>query len=317
MHEQSFSLRVPGSYERSRKLQKEVIARHSTEAEAYREHHKAGFSFWADCWGNNGAGRAFDVEDFETNYYTPLEMAYSIHWALAYSDKYVWMWPGAINWWNRTVNTVNDAGEEVTVPLPHEYVEALELAHQPTVPEPPRDRKPNTWRIESASKWKNWKDDDVFGDLWNEYEFVADLPLAWNFALDPDEEGLEEGYEKPGFDDSGWRKIKIREFWEPQCCSPYDGQAWYRVTMKSPEIPADAGNLLLAFGAVADEATVYVNGSKVYASVPGDNIRHKRFLVDVTDVWKPGEENQVTVRVWNVSWCGGIWKNVKLIAEKK
>lgn len=316
MHEQSFSFRVPGSYARARRLMKEIVADHSAVPEKYRASHKAGFSFWVDCWGDNSKGRPFDVRDFETNYYTPAEMAYSLHSALAYSDRYVWMWPGAVNWWKGTVSTLDETAKEVTVPLPGEYARVLDKAREPDLPEPPRDRKPNLWRIESASTWKNWSDEEAFADLWDEYQFVADLPPNWRFKTDPDEIGRAENWADPELDDSNWAAIRIREFWEPQGYSPYDGQAWYRVEMDSPRIPGPNRGVFLAFGAVADEATVYVNGTEVFASIEGDNIRHRRFLADVSSVWKPGAKNQVTVRVWNVSWCGGIWKNVKLVIRR-
>jgi hypothetical protein len=59
-----------------------------------------------------------------------------------------------------------------------------------------------------------------------------------------------------------------------------------------------------------------VKGKLCYESPSGDNIRHERFLADVTLHLKPGPGNCIAVRVWNTGWCGGIWKGVKLVAEK-
>lgn len=314
MHEQSFSFRVPGSYTRARRMMTEIMPRRSRVPEAYRARHRAGFSVWADCWGGNGKGRAFDVSDFETNYYTPDELAFTIHHALAYSDGYVWMWPGAIRWWDRKVRTVDASGEEVDVALPPAYLDALRKAHEAELSEPPRDRKANTWRTMPAETQARWADKETFGDLWAEYTFVSDLPESWKFRIDPDQVGLDEGWAQPGYDAAAWRSIRIREFWENQGVSPYDGCAWYRAEFEAPPA-AEAQRLFLAFGAVADEATVFVNGRRVYESEPGENIRHERFLAEVTDVLEPGRTNHVAVRVWNVSWCGGIWKNVKLVAR--
>ncbi|HOJ75154.1 MAG TPA: hypothetical protein PLQ89_05565 [Phycisphaerae bacterium] len=315
MHEQCFSFRVPGSYARARAMMTDLLAETSYDPERYRRHHRVGFSFWADCWENASEDRPFDVDVLDNNYYTPEEFAYSLHQALAYSDGYVWMWPGVIRWWDRTARTVDENGKEVVRPLPQAYIDALKQAHAPSLPEPPRDRKPNTYRVLPANTQEGYSDEATFGDLWQTHEFIADLPLEWRFQIDPDEKGLEQGWHRPQFDDSAWPTIRIREFWEPQGYSPYDGAAWYRLSYTPPELPKGR-RVYLAFGGVAEEATVFVNGRELYASPYGENIRHKRFCVDVTDELKPGQPCPLAVRVWNTGWCGGIWKNVKLVASK-
>ncbi len=315
MHEQSFSFRVPGSYARTRAMMKELLPEHSAVPDAYRKHHRAGFSFWPDCWENASEGRPFHVDVLDDNYYTPAEFTYSLHNALAYSDKYVWMWPGVFDFWKGTARTLDADGKEVRKPIPEGYLQALHNAHNPQVPVPPRDRKPNTYRVLPAHSQQGWPDEPTFADLWDKHELIADLPAEWRFHTDPDEVGVQQGWYRPGYDDAGWPNLRIREFWEPQGYSPYDGQAWYRVAFTPPE-SARGKKLMLAFGAVSDEASVYVNGEQCYASRFGDNIRHRRFVLDVSDLLKPGEPNTIAVRVWNTGWCGGIWKNVKLIAPK-
>jgi len=310
MHEQSFSFRIPGSFARTRAMMKDLLVEESAYPDRYRANHRAGFSFWVDCWCNTGAGRPFYASDFQRNYYTPEEFAYSLHHALAYSDGYVWMW--GLDWWKRTVEVLDEEGNKVRVPLPREYYEALRVAHEPYVPEPPPRLLPNTFRNEPASTQQGWSDEETFADLWDSYEFVEDLPAAWRFHIDPDEVGEGGGWAAPGFDDSLWPTLQIREFWENQGYSPYDGQAWYRLAWTPPELP-DGKRVFIAFGGVADEASVFVDGRLLYASTYGENIRHDRFLVDVTDRIRPGVETCIAVRVWNTGWCGGIWKNVKLV----
>ena len=225
------------------------------------------------------------------------------------------MWPGVFKWWDRTARTVDENGKEVHKPLPRGYIEALKLAHQPSVPEPPRDRKPNTYRVLEARTQEGFSDEETFADLWQTHDFIGDLSVQWRFRLDPDEQGLQKGWHAADYEDSGWATVRIREFWEPQGYSPYDGAAWYRLDYTPPELPADK-RIYLAFGAVSEEATVYVNGRQLYASRFGENIRHKRFLVDVTGMLQAARPCCLAVRVWNTGWCGGIWKNVKLVAEK-
>jgi beta-galactosidase/beta-glucuronidase len=165
-----------------------------------------------------------------------------------------------------------------------------------------------------ARTQEGWSDEETFRRLEGTHETVADLPVAWRFQLDPDEVGDEEGWHRAEFDDRFWAVIRIREFWEVQGYSPYDGAAWYRLRYTVPELPAGR-TISLAFGGVADEAAVWVNGRLLHRSRFGANIRHEPFLVDVTGHVKPGETACLAVRVWNTGWCGGIWKNVKLVAS--
>jgi hypothetical protein len=315
MHEQCFSFRGPGAYARGRAMMKDVLAERSHDPKRYAKYHRAGFSFWADCWENASQSRPFDLVDFERNYYTPHEFAYSLHHALASSDKYVWMWPGVISWWKRDARTVDAEWKEVRRPLPKEYIDTLAWAHGETVPPPPRNRRPNTFRNEPAARQEGFGDEETFADLWNTHTLVCDLPAEWRFQTDPDEVGAREKWFETAFDDSAWRTLKICEFWELQGPSPYDGQAWYRLTWTPPELPAGK-KVTLIFGGVADEAEVFINGHSLYASRFGENIRHRRFLVDLSDSLKPAAANCIAVRVWNTGWCGGIWKSVKLVVEK-
>jgi len=52
------------------------LLRKSFDPDAYRRHHRVGFSFRADCWCNADEGRPFDVEHVENNRYAPLEMTF-------------------------------------------------------------------------------------------------------------------------------------------------------------------------------------------------------------------------------------------------
>ena len=95
--------------------------------------------------------------------------------------------------------------------------------------------------------------------------------------------------------------------------------------------PAEAGGqvigpgkkIYLAFGAIAHGAEVYVNGRLAgrhnmdgWAYAVGDPWK-KRFLIDVTGLVQAGTDNTLAVRVVDYGpWGGGIWRPVKLIAEK-
>ena len=110
--------------------------------------------------------------------------------------------------------------------------------------------------------------------------------------------------------------------WDEHGYRAYDGYGWYRQSLRAPALPAGK-RIYLAFGAVAHGAEVYVNGHLAgqhnmdgWAHAVGDPWR-KRFLIDVTELLAEGRDNAIAVRVVDYGpWGGGIWKPVKLVAEK-
>ena len=58
---------------------------------------------------------------------------------------------------------------------------------------------------------------------------VVPLETGWRFAADPTNGGLEKGFAKPDFDDSGWKPIAVDRPWEAQGFEGLDGFAWYRI----------------------------------------------------------------------------------------
>jgi beta-galactosidase/beta-glucuronidase len=166
-----------------------------------------------------------------------------------------------------------------------------------------------------AADLPGWSDEEAFGDLWGEFEPLGDLPLTWRFSLDPQGTGVQNGWHEPGFDDSGWPQIEIKQFWEHQG-EPYryyDGTAWYRAAFQVPKLPPGR-RLYLAFGAVNDEAAVYVDGQS--AAIAEVGRQGPRFLVEVTDLLKSEKGSTIAVQVSEKGGLGGIWKNVKLIATR-
>jgi hypothetical protein len=71
-------------------------------------------------------------------------------------------------------------------------------------------------------------------------------------------------------------------------------ELWYR---REVEIPADwnGQNVLLHFGAVDFESTVFVNGTEVGFHRGGNN----PFSYDITKALKPGSKNELLVKVWD------------------
>lgn len=73
-----------------------------------------------------------------------------------------------------------------------------------------------------------------------------------------------------------------------------DERLWYRRTFERPKMQKD-GRLLLHFGAVDWEATVYVNGKEVGSHRGG----YTPFSFDITDALKADGEQELVVAVWD------------------
>ena len=139
----------------------------------------------------------------------------------------------------------------------------------------------------------------------------TELPTAgWKFATDPDGTGHERNFFAEEFDDSKWKPIKVGN-WESQGFPGYDGYAWYRIEFDGPA-KIDCNAVELAFGAVDEEAWVWLNGVYVGQHAVGTSGWDKPFALDVTDELRWGKRNVLVVRVYDAQKAGGIWKPVRL-----
>lgn len=153
----------------------------------------------------------------------------------------------------------------------------------------------------------------------------ANLNGAWQFRLDPKDEGLAARWYEPGatgFD----RTILVPFGWESELSgiqqTDYRGVAWYRRSIRVPEDFPSSDRIWLHFGAVDWRAEVWVNGRQVTTHEGG----YSPFSADITEVAKRGEDAVVTVRVVDltdpklptgkqVGWytpTSGIWQTVWL-----
>lgn len=149
----------------------------------------------------------------------------------------------------------------------------------------------------------------------HEVTVVQTLPLPrdeWRFALDPRRDGHLKKWHESSFDDSAWKTLAIEQAWE-KAGQEYDGVAWYRRTVDLPARPEGTINAVeIAFDAVDECAWVWVNGVYVGQHDLGTAGWDKAFTLDITDAVRWGEKNQVTVRVLDSAYAGGIWKPVRI-----
>jgi hypothetical protein len=148
---------------------------------------------------------------------------------------------------------------------------------------------------------------------------VQNIPLpldGWKFQLDPGQTGQEHNWFGTDFSDAEWQSIKIGEVWETQIGKDYDGVAWYRRSFVLPEKPVQVGTDIV-FEAVDESAWVWINGEYVGVHDIGPDGWDKRFAMDISDYVNWGAENQITVRVLDRKFAGGIWKPVSLEVLKQ
>ncbi len=142
------------------------------------------------------------------------------------------------------------------------------------------------------------------------------LPAQWLFRTDPEGKGEALGWARPDLSADGWRQIPVPAVWEETWVGAYDADAWYRVRFT---IPAEARGkrLVLRFGAVDEQAWVYLNGELIGEHTEqstGETVHQiwdRPFEVPLTNA-RFGEENVLAVRVRDSVGAGGIWKPVRL-----
>ena len=129
---------------------------------------------------------------------------------------------------------------------------------------------------------------------------VLDLSNGWRFYLgDLDRSAAV----LPDFSDAAWQTVSVPHTWNrigeyalerSPAANNVQGAGWYRLHVSAPKAgPRD--RQYLDFAGVGKIADIWVNGTHVG--------RHEgafaRFRIDVTSVWKPGQDNIVAVRADN------------------
>ena len=173
---------------------------------------------------------------------------------------------------------------------------------------------PPGWRLDPVPP--DWQADSLDG-IWqfNEVTWTNDIvnPL--------DDEGMSQGFFKPGFDDSGWTNIPVPAsfYQKPKQQSVPGMTGWYRRCFDvKPERLAGDRRLVLDFRRVAWQTDVWVNGTKAGERHTG---RWDSFQYDITPLAKPGE-NTLAVRVYDMLGhtsylrreIGGIYHPVRLLS---
>ena len=154
------------------------------------------------------------------------------------------------------------------------------------------------------------KDDPTFDHIAEVKETIELPDDRWVFSLDPAENGHAKNWFAVDYDDHEWPKVKCAD-WESQGFPGYDGVAWYRIRFVAPP-KGDCVGADLKFGAVDEQAWVWLNGTYLGCHDIGLAGWNKPFDVDCTKELIWGEKNVLVVRVQDAADAGGIWKPITL-----
>lgn len=162
-------------------------------------------------------------------------------------------------------------------------------------------------------------------------EDVQELPLRWKFAMDPNDEGEKNHWEKLPWADVSktWTQIRTDSSWEQQYNNDmpqelkdklknYDGYGWYALSVNVPQ-SWRGRKVSLLFGAVDETAKIYVNGTLcgIREFINSDDWKTP-FTIPIFDAidWNKPQQS-IFVRVHDKAGAGGIWQPVALITPKE
>jgi sialate O-acetylesterase len=127
------------------------------------------------------------------------------------------------------------------------------------------------------------------------------LMNAWWARFDPGS-STKATWADPSVDVSGWKTMRLPQYWEDAGLPGYDGVVWFRRTFELPQGWAGR-DLMLHLGPVDDRDTTFVNGVRVGAMNQWDAPRNYRVPARLL---KPGS-NTIAVRVLDTGVGGGIY----------
>ncbi len=267
-------------------------------------------AIWTDAGFGVPADR-FSTTDARINQRDPERHKHAAHNAMAASDKYAWLY-GEVPW----------ITAEAT-PLMRQYWKANVDAHEPMdlgwQPVPKWDRRDYTAHDRQMAKqdaafWLRMKKEG--------WKVAVKLPLNWHFRFDTQTQiRYNRRWYRPNnnLDISAWPLISTLKCWQSQGIKA-NGIGIYRVKFDVPKhVDPKRQEIMLAFGGFSAgpspgpgmraEILAFMNTRSGLGMGGG--------LTDVSAVIKPGETNQVGIRVFNYAGPAGLMGHVKLLVRPK
>ena len=263
----------------------------SSSPSAYEQHVRMGFGIWLDY------GR--EICD------SPEVFRAALSNAMAKSDKYVWVYSERVRWWDPICS------RPASVPDP--YIKALGLARKG--PGPGKHPAEREFPPAKATKISGHDDAETFAEMKKTMTEVFDFPKdGWKLKYDESKSGLEM-WNGAKLDDSKWLPVSIGKFWD-EMYGKHEGYGWYRLKFTAPA-KTDGKQIFLIVGAADESAWVWLNSWKVGSHADDDYEEswQQAFALDVTPYIRPGQENDLAIRVLNREGAGGLWKSIKLMEK--
>jgi beta-galactosidase/beta-glucuronidase len=122
------------------------------------------------------------------------------------------------------------------------------------------------------------------------------LSDGWLFQPDPLGVGDGQGWQKPDFDRSGWRRVTVPMAWDhyDPVMDGYEGVGWYALALPAGRVAPGAWQRL-RFGRANYSATVWIDGKKAGENLTG----YLPFEVAASPWLTPGRPAWIVVRVEN------------------
>ena len=151
---------------------------------------------------------------------------------------------------------------------------------------------------------------------------VLPAPVDWKFAIDADDDGVGGQWFAEGLDDTQWAPVRSGEGfgYETQGFEGYTGYSWYRAELQVSE-DLNKQHLYLYFGAVDEQAWVYINGQPAFehsaesTGLGADAIWDLPFASEISKLVRIGQSNLIAVRIHNNAGRGGLTRPVYLLAS--
>ncbi len=143
---------------------------------------------------------------------------------------------------------------------------------------------------------------------------VKSLPNSWRFQT-----GDKPEYSNTNYNDAGWNEISVKDFWEKQGYSDYDGFAWYRQSFVADKKLLKT-KLFLVIGKVDDVDETFINGVSIgkTGSFPpnvSSEWNTQRIYAVPENLLKPN--NTIAIRVYDGGGPGGIYSGEFTFIDEK
>ena len=135
---------------------------------------------------------------------------------------------------------------------------------------------------------------------------LSKLQAIWNKKIETDDSGKIQKWFLPETNFSGWKDMKLPQFWEKAGLPDVDGVVWFKMEFELTS-KETLNDIKISLGKIRDADQTYLNGELVGETY---NYTAMRNYSVAAKFLKPGK-NILVIRVINYGWEGGFWGDAK------